>query len=76
MVLKLNKIIHSYFPQIKIILTSYDSKSFVANMIDIGAVSYIKMRHLLVELLSTKKWRIKALYRMTVMKISFRSVLD
>jgi DNA-binding NarL/FixJ family response regulator len=36
------KIIHKEFPQIKIIaLTSYDSKSFVANMIDIGAVSYI-----------------------------------
>jgi DNA-binding NarL/FixJ family response regulator len=39
------KIIHKDFPQIKIIaLTSYDSKSFVANMIDIGAVSYRKMR--------------------------------
>jgi DNA-binding NarL/FixJ family response regulator len=36
------KIIHKEFPQIKIIaLTSYDSKSFVANMIDVGAVSYL-----------------------------------
>jgi DNA-binding NarL/FixJ family response regulator len=36
------KIIHKEFPGIKIIaLTSYDSKSFVANMIDVGAVSYL-----------------------------------
>lgn len=36
------KIIHKEFPRIKIIaLTSYDSKSFVANMIDVGAVSYL-----------------------------------
>lgn len=36
------KIIHKEFPQIKIIaLTSYDSKSFVANMIDVGAVAYL-----------------------------------
>ena len=36
------KIIHKDFPEIKIIaLTSYDSKSFVANMIDVGAVSYL-----------------------------------
>lgn len=36
------KIIHKEFPEVKIIaLTSYDTKSFVANMIDIGAVSYL-----------------------------------
>lgn len=36
------KIIHAEFPELKIIaLTSYNSKSFVANMIDVGAVSYI-----------------------------------
>jgi DNA-binding NarL/FixJ family response regulator len=36
------KIIRKDFPEIKIIaLTSYDSKSFVANMIDVGAVSYL-----------------------------------
>jgi DNA-binding NarL/FixJ family response regulator len=36
------KIIHRDFSQIKIIaLTSYDSKSFIANMIDVGAVSYL-----------------------------------
>ncbi|MDG2433885.1 response regulator transcription factor [Flavobacterium sp.] len=36
------KIIHKEFPQIKIIaLTSYDSNSFVANMIDMGASSYL-----------------------------------
>jgi DNA-binding NarL/FixJ family response regulator len=36
------KIIHKDFPEIKIIaLTSYDSRSFVANMIHVGAVSYL-----------------------------------
>lgn len=36
------KILHKDFPEIKIIaLTSYDSKSFVANMIAVGAVSYL-----------------------------------
>ena len=36
------KIIHKDFPDIKIIaLTSYDSNSFIANMIDVGAVSYL-----------------------------------
>jgi DNA-binding NarL/FixJ family response regulator len=48
------KIIHKDFPQIKIIaLTSYDSKSFVANMIDIGAVSYIVKNATPQELLRT-----------------------
>jgi DNA-binding NarL/FixJ family response regulator len=36
------KIIHKDFSYIKIIaLTSYDSKSFISNMIDVGAVSYL-----------------------------------
>ncbi|MFC4815496.1 MULTISPECIES: response regulator [unclassified Flavobacterium] len=36
------RIIHNDFPDIKIIaLTSYDSKSFIANMIGIGAASYL-----------------------------------
>ena len=36
------RIVHSEFPFLKIIaLTSYDSKSFIANMISIGAVSYL-----------------------------------
>lgn len=36
------RIIHTEFPYIKIIaLTSYDSKSFIANMVNIGAVSYL-----------------------------------
>jgi DNA-binding NarL/FixJ family response regulator len=36
------KIIRKDFSDIKIIaLTSYDSKSFIANMIDVGAVSYL-----------------------------------
>jgi DNA-binding NarL/FixJ family response regulator len=36
------KVIRKNFPDIKIIaLTSYDSKSFVANMIQVGAVAYL-----------------------------------
>ena len=36
------KIIRKSFPDIKIIaLTSYDSKSFIANMIQVGAVAYL-----------------------------------
>ncbi|WP_163398855.1 response regulator transcription factor [Flavobacterium fluviatile] len=36
------KVIRKFFPDIKIIaLTSYDTKSFVANMIQIGAVAYL-----------------------------------
>lgn len=48
------KIIHNNFPEIKIIaLTSYDSKSFVANMIKVGAVAYLKKNATPVELLTT-----------------------
>lgn len=36
------KVIRKFFPEIKIIaLTSYDTKSFVANMIQVGAVAYL-----------------------------------
>ena len=36
------KIIHKDFPQIRIIaLTSYNTKSFIANMINVGAASYL-----------------------------------
>lgn len=36
------KIIRKIFPEIKIIaLTSYDTKSFIANMIQVGAVAYL-----------------------------------
>lgn len=36
------KMIHQDFPEIRIIaLTSYDTKSFIANMINIGAASYL-----------------------------------
>ncbi|MFV8328340.1 response regulator transcription factor [Flavobacterium sp. ZS1P14] len=39
---EVTKTIHKDFPEIKIIaLTSYDSRSFVANMIHQGAVSYL-----------------------------------
>lgn len=48
------KIIHKDFADIKIIaLTSYDSKSFVANMIDVGAVSYLIKNATPQELLTT-----------------------
>jgi DNA-binding NarL/FixJ family response regulator len=48
------KIIRKEFPKIKIIaLTSYDSKSFVANMIDVGAVSYLIKNATPQELLTT-----------------------
>ncbi|MCV9930429.1 response regulator transcription factor [Flavobacterium sp. LS1R49] len=37
------KIIHKKFPEVKIIaLTSYDTKSFVINMIQVGAASYLR----------------------------------
>ncbi|MGZ9735694.1 response regulator transcription factor [Flavobacterium sp. GNP002] len=48
------KIIRKEFPEIKIIaLTSYDSKTFVANMIDVGAVSYLIKNTTPQELLTT-----------------------
>lgn len=48
------KILHKDFPDIKIIaLTSYDSKSFIANMIDVGAVSYLLKNTTPQELFST-----------------------
>ncbi|SHL04340.1 response regulator transcription factor [Flavobacterium xanthum] len=48
------KIIHAEFPKLKIIaLTSYNSKSFVANMIDVGAVSYLIKNATPLELITT-----------------------
>ena len=48
------KIIHNNHPNIKIIaLTSYDSKSFVANMIAIGASSYLVKNTTPAEVIST-----------------------
>jgi DNA-binding NarL/FixJ family response regulator len=48
------KILHKDFTDIKIIaLTSYDSKSFIANMIDVGAVSYLIKNATPQELLTT-----------------------
>jgi DNA-binding NarL/FixJ family response regulator len=72
------KIIHKDFPQIKIIaLTSYDSKSFIANMIDIGAVSYIVKNATLQEVLKTiQEVANKGFYyNDTVMKIIQDTVL-
>ena len=48
------KIISEEFPDIKIIaLTSYNTKSFIANMIDVGAISYVMKNATPKELLST-----------------------
>src|SRR3970040_306437 len=48
------KILHKEYPQIKIIaLTSYDSSSFIANMINVGAVSYLVKNSTPQELLKT-----------------------
>ena len=48
------RIIHDEFPDIKIIaLTSYDSKSFIANMINIGAASYLVKNTTPVEMIKT-----------------------
>lgn len=48
------KIIHEEFPDIKIIaLTSYNTKSFIANMIDVGAASYLVKNTTPQELMTT-----------------------
>lgn len=73
------KIIHKEFPQIKIIaLTSYDSKSFIANMIDIGAVSYIVKNATPQELIRTIQEVASNgfYYNDTVMKIIKDTVLN
>ncbi len=48
------KIIHEEFPEIRIIaLTSYNTKSFIANMIDVGAASYLVKNTTPQELITT-----------------------
>lgn len=48
------KIIHSEFPQVRIIaLSSYDTKLFIANMIDVGAAAYLVKTTTPEELLTT-----------------------
>jgi DNA-binding NarL/FixJ family response regulator len=48
------KIIHNEFPNIKIIaLTSYKTKSFIVNMMNVGAVSYLMKNTTPQELLKT-----------------------
>lgn len=48
------RIIHEEFPDIKIIaLTSYNTKSFIANMIDVGAASYLVKNTTPQELMTT-----------------------
>ncbi|RTZ06845.1 response regulator transcription factor [Flavobacterium sp. GSP6] len=73
------KIIHKEFPEIKIIaLTSYDSKSFVANMIDVGAVSYVIKNVTPQELLTTvNEVALKGFYYTEyVMKIIQTNILN
>jgi DNA-binding NarL/FixJ family response regulator len=48
------KVIHEEFPDIKVIaLTSYNTKSFIANMIDVGAASYLVKNTTPQELMTT-----------------------
>jgi DNA-binding NarL/FixJ family response regulator len=48
------KIIHEEFPEVRIIaLTSYNTKSFIANMIDVGAASYLVKNTTPQELMTT-----------------------
>lgn len=48
------KIIHAEFPDIRIIaLSSYNTKSFIANMIDVGAASYLVKNTTPQELITT-----------------------
>ncbi|MCO6149566.1 response regulator transcription factor [Flavobacterium sp. NRK1] len=48
------KIIHEEFPEVRIIaLTSYNTKSFIANMIDVGAASYLVKNTTPQELMAT-----------------------
>jgi len=48
------KIIHKEFSEVKIIaLTSYNTKSFIANMINVGAVSYLVKNASPVEMIET-----------------------
>ena len=73
------KIIHKDFPQIRIIaLTSYNTKSFIANMIDVGAASYLVKS-------STPKAMLKTInevaekgfyYNETVMEVIHQDILS
>lgn len=48
------KLIHEEFPEVRIIaLTSYNTKSFIANMIDVGAASYLVKNTTPQELMTT-----------------------
>ncbi|MBE0393413.1 MULTISPECIES: response regulator transcription factor [unclassified Flavobacterium] len=73
------KLIHVNFPNIKIIaLSSYDSKSFVANMIDVGAVSYLVKNATPQELLKTIRevHNVGFYYNNYVMEVIKETVLD
>lgn len=66
------KIIHKEFPEIKIIaLTSYNTKSFIANMIHVGAVSYLVKNATPTEMIETiNEVAIKGFYyNSTVMQV-------
>jgi DNA-binding NarL/FixJ family response regulator len=73
------KQIHKDYPSIKMIaLTSYDSKSFIANMINVGAVSYLVKNTTPQELLFTiNEVAIKGFYyNEEVMKIIQENVVS
>lgn len=73
------KLIHVNFPNIKIIaLSSYDSKSFVANMIDVGAVSYLVKNATPQQLLKTIRevHNVGFYYNNYVMEVIKETVLD
>lgn len=73
------KLIHVNFPNIKIIaLSSYDSKSFVANMIDVGAVSYLVKNATPQELLKTIRevHNVGFYYNNYVMEVIKETVVD
>ena len=73
------KIIHKDFPDIKVIaLTSYNTKSFVANMINVGAVSYLTKDTSPQELLTTiNEVAVKGFhYNDYVMKIILESLVS
>lgn len=73
------KLIHVNFPDVKIIaLSSYDTKSFVANMIDVGAVSYLVKNATPQELLKTVRevYSVGFYYNEYILSIIKNTVID
>lgn len=73
------KLIHVNFPDVKIIaLSSYDTKSFVANMIDVGAVSYLVKNATPQELLKTVRevYSVGFYYNEYILSVIKNTVID